>query len=1641
MPSPPPPPSPPWPAARPSARAVQRDVPDVDAADGVDNAAAAAAARPAIPPAKRTVLFSPVAALISPSPDEAPATRVPTRSGADRAPSAPGSPASSSSSSASSSSPPPPPPPRSTRSTQSTRSTSAQAAPYPIMTAQPPAFYETAPADALASRWSITPALPARRGCPADDADDAGGSDRVDASPSPSPSPSTPPRRAARRLFLDAPALAPRLPLSGPRVRPRPRPPSDPVPRGSGGRAVTTGSHAPPAPRPPFLAHRPASQSASTSPRPWRAALPTPAGLAMPTPTPDAAPDAAPVGPAGPIVPAVVLSSGSDPSQPASAAALGDETSTASARDAGGLRTPLLRSGVSTAPIGSLMSSLGGSPASSSAHRLDEDETTTLLDKTTRHLTRQALRRSASNPSPPSPPSPLRAPHPSSFAPSVAAAAAAAAGATARRPQRPRRRWGPGSASGAAAVPRLEDVDEDEGYASPRQATHGRRDRRRSSHARGDDADADANAGANADDDDDDHDNETGDGGGDDDDNDLDDDDDDATTTSSVSHHLPVPRAAPSLAEQRQAQLLATLFRVGQPRATLRRSARDGMQCFRIGHRVTTERQHGHRGLPHVERQLTSADPLAEDTLSINGRQFLCHGQAWQVITTSTVKARYLFLFNDVLIIAKEMAPTPEQSAAAGAAPAPPATVTSTATAMAIGTDPAYRGSVAPPPHAHEAGAAGPGGPRRHHTLPALRSTPPPPPPSSTSLSPPSPTSAAPLAEPRYQIKAVIDLSQTQVILREEKPYLFDDLSHPLIQNAVKRFSSNPDKAIRYLVAKRVLPPSPDAVAHFLHVTAALSPVQKARFLGNPENAATLVAYVEMMTLDPNALVTVRLFVRFIDVTQADTRTTLLRALAVRYVACFHSPARRVSRALTASTAAPVEPDPEPAKPGFQFTDTRAAVKTILDCFECLVLWNAALKVYAKNRQASHAAAKTNAPPREHILAPHFQQIFSSLLRNPRMTPAIEDQLQHMAAAIVSWPIQSASVADLTGVSKVPVHVTVEDPHAAGRTGYAATPRPSASHAAAPPPSTSHAPPPPLPPSVPGQALASRGPSDHRETIPAPAPTPTPSGFAPSIGPDAVPFPARLTIKVPSPWIALRIPKPDSHFRIHLYGTDLTCQPAMLSFTASATARFRIRTTAVGRKLLMFHYEGSNSGTYGLLPPRSIASEPAFMRHTFQINVYDGNSAHDAATATALPPPPAPPSLGPLGSSASAAASQSRHAARAAELPSSRKKYLFAVGDAPVRRAWLDALDNAVVSFKSSRSGHMDVLSSRYRHRYATSSIPATATTATATTAAPMTAVPAMATASSAATTPVDNADRLLGDRRGPAASVTEASAADASPTPTPTTDTAAALDSPATSLGRHHHRHRHRHGSASTSSQHHHHHHHHHHSARRHGSHRAATPGPGDAATPGAAEPRHAPSVRSMASEAENSVEPPALRRGSSTLRAGPAVLAPATASTPGPDATTPTVLTGPGAVRLQASPTDTAAATSDGERADARPAPRGRWHGHRYGSSGPGDRGDRPTADGDAEADGDADGESDGGTWSDASDNDALMDRVATRVLREFILPTHGSPLTGPALIETVMKAAMLPVALGFLQDAIQTHLRSDARSAGLAAPGSLL
>ncbi|CAE6417062.1 unnamed protein product [Rhizoctonia solani] len=98
-------------------------------------------------------------------------------------------------------------------------------------------------------------------------------------------------------------------------------------------------------------------------------------------------------------------------------------------------------------------------------------------------------------------------------------------------------------------------------------------------------------------------------------------------------------------------------------------------------------------------------------------------------------------------------------------------------------------------------------------------------------------------------------------------------------------------------------------------------------------------------------------------------------------------------------------------------------------------------------------------------------------------------------------------------------------------------------------------------------------------------------------------LPDRLTCRVASEPITIRIPEPDSNFTIRLYGQDLTFEPSVLDFSDSNEQTFKVVGNSFGTKTMIMARTGPNAALYTGLPlSNKFSVERAFMRNTFQVS-------------------------------------------------------------------------------------------------------------------------------------------------------------------------------------------------------------------------------------------------------------------------------------------------------------------------------------------------------------------------------------------------------------------------------------------------------
>ncbi|KAG8694264.1 hypothetical protein FRC08_008600, partial [Ceratobasidium sp. 394] len=98
-------------------------------------------------------------------------------------------------------------------------------------------------------------------------------------------------------------------------------------------------------------------------------------------------------------------------------------------------------------------------------------------------------------------------------------------------------------------------------------------------------------------------------------------------------------------------------------------------------------------------------------------------------------------------------------------------------------------------------------------------------------------------------------------------------------------------------------------------------------------------------------------------------------------------------------------------------------------------------------------------------------------------------------------------------------------------------------------------------------------------------------------------LPDRLTCRVASDPITIRIPEPDPDFTIRLYGQDLSFEPNVLDFTESNEQTFKVVGNSFGTKTMIMARTGRNAPLYTGVPlSNRFSVERAFMRNTFQVS-------------------------------------------------------------------------------------------------------------------------------------------------------------------------------------------------------------------------------------------------------------------------------------------------------------------------------------------------------------------------------------------------------------------------------------------------------
>ncbi|KAI8825621.1 uncharacterized protein EV422DRAFT_599848 [Fimicolochytrium jonesii] len=596
----------------------------------------------------------------------------------------------------------------------------------------------------------------------------------------------------------------------------------------------------------------------------------------------------------------------------------------------------------------------------------------------------------------------------------------------------------------------------------------------------------------------------------------------------------------------------------------------------------------------------TSSSSIPPLPLLEPSRKFLHQGRAWQVITTSTVKDRYLFLFTDMLVIAKQLSDDP---------------------------------------------------------INPLNST--------------------------YQIKNIMPLNTTnhnaQLVLKDERWNYTARVPSPAVRTTVKKFGANPIKAIAYILAKRAFPCTPDAIAHFLHVTPGLNKRQLGRFLGVLEHADILQAFLSTFPFKNQRIdESLRLFLstmrlpgdtavidRMLDAFArqwfhankdgrghtADLHPNIILRLVFAVMelnADLHNTYPTSSSATSPTTV--VEDDTHPAPP------PRVTSREFIDRFRTTI------------RAEAVAAGGYNGVPLPYstgISTTTLAEVYDSVRREKvEMAEVDADAGGKVGVLVEVAGGGGGSKGEVVyGGKRRPVFHS-HSHHAAAEDAYVETdphhhPQPYNEEDAADEPAER----------ADENEVDTNGTPDDDLTIP--------------------PFPSRLTLKHTSPPISISIPFPDPRLRIHLYGQDLLFTPAVLTFATSNTATFTVKGTGLGRKIVFMYKRGGTARRYRMTPAtRQITIEPAFLRHSFQLTFWSGavggnersgsgragggfkaRSHNGNGSSTTLPMMHRLDSTLELPMLASPVAARDAAAANAA----TKKKYLFTVSDFETRAAWMEA--------------------------------------------------------------------------------------------------------------------------------------------------------------------------------------------------------------------------------------------------------------------------------------------------------------------------------------------------------------------------------
>jgi hypothetical protein len=195
-------------------------------------------------------------------------------------------------------------------------------------------------------------------------------------------------------------------------------------------------------------------------------------------------------------------------------------------------------------------------------------------------------------------------------------------------------------------------------------------------------------------------------------------------------------------------------------------------------------------------------------------RKFLLQTAVFQVINANTVKDRYLFLFNDLLFIAK---------------PIMDETIMSQLTSH----------SVRSMSEDSMGGYYSKFGDNHKYRF-------------------------RPTQDSLFQVKNIVELSKVTLYITrdyEAEPVQLKANSdgkvilppprkiHPMLASALRKFESDPERAIAYLMDKKILLDDPISIANFLFKTADLSRRQLGRYLSKPDNSNVFHAFLDCFRL------------------------------------------------------------------------------------------------------------------------------------------------------------------------------------------------------------------------------------------------------------------------------------------------------------------------------------------------------------------------------------------------------------------------------------------------------------------------------------------------------------------------------------------------------------------------------------------------------------------------------------------------------------------------------------------------------------------------------------------------------------------------------------------------------------------------